>query len=185
MTNNIDFDLYERTIETKDIYEGRILRLQLLTVELPNGEISTREVIRHNGACAVLAIKEGKFVIVKQFRKALDETLLEIPAGKIENDEDPALCAMRELEEETGYRANSIHFLMDMYSAAGYSSERIHIFYADDLQETQAHPDEDEFLSVHEVDIIDFYRMILNGKIKDSKTICAVLKYAALKNISV
>lgn len=183
MINEAEMNLFERTIETKEIYNGRILRLQVVTVELPNGKLSTREIIRHNGACAILAIKNDKFIVVRQFRKALDETLLEIPAGKIENDEDPKECAIRELEEETGYLAKDLHFLMEMYSAAGYSSEKISIFYADDLTMTETNFDEDEFITISEIDILEFHQMIMEGKIKDSKTICAVLKYVSLKGL--
>ncbi len=179
MTQN-DGSYYEKTVATKEIYNGNILKLELLTVELPNGVISQREIIRHNGACAVLAIQNDNFIIVKQYRKALDKVLYEIPAGKVEFDEDPTLCAQRELIEETGYVANKMDFLMEMYAAAGYSSEKIYIYTAENLDVSQASPDEDEIVTVIEMEIKKVYRMIMDGTIKDSKTICAVLKYLSL-----
>lgn len=179
MTQNDDF-YYEKTVSTTEIYNGNILRLELLTVELPNGVISQREIVRHNGACAVLAIHNNNFIIIKQYRKALDKVLYEIPAGKIEFDEDPSLCAQRELTEETGYVANKLDFLMEMYAAAGYSSEKIYIYTADNLDLSESSPDEDEIVTVIEMDIKEVYRMIMGGTIKDSKTICAVLKYLSL-----
>lgn len=179
MTQNEGY-YYEKTVATKEIYNGNILRLELLTVELPNGVISQREIVRHNGACAVLAIHKNNFIIVKQYRKALDKVLFEIPAGKIEFDEDPSLCAQRELVEETGYFSKNIDFLMEMYAAAGYSSEKIYIYTAEDLILSEASPDEDEIVTVIEMDIKEVHHMIMDGTIKDSKTICAVLKYLSI-----
>ena len=179
MTQNNDF-YYEKTVTTKEIYSGNILSLELLTVELPNGVISQREIVRHNGACAVLAIHNNNFIIVKQYRKALDQVLYEIPAGKLEADEDPSLCAQRELMEETGYVAKRMNFLMEMYAAVGYSSEKIYIYTAENLELFEASPDEDEIVTVVEMNIKEVHRMIMEGTIKDSKTICAVLKYLSL-----
>ncbi len=177
MTQNNDNLYYEKTLDSSLIYEGKILNLEILTVELPNGAAAKREIVRHNGACAVLAIKDDKFVMVKQFRKSLETELLEIPAGKIEKNEDPHLCAMRELQEETGYTAEKFDFFMDMYVAAGYSSEIIHIYIAENLTYTAESPDEDEFVSTIEIDFKDAYRMVMNNEIKDSKTLCALLKF--------
>jgi ADP-ribose pyrophosphatase len=181
MKQNRDEAYYEETIDQKDIYKGHILTLELHTVRLPNGAKSTREVIRHNGACAILPVKDDKLVLVRQYRKALDEILLEIPAGKLEKDEDPMHCAVRELQEETGYHAEHLELLMEMYPAAGYSSERIYIYKAENLSYVGASPDEDEFVGMTEVPFEELYKKVLAGEIKDSKTICAVLKYAATK----
>ncbi len=175
----------ERTIKSEIIYTGRILQLEVATVELPDGSTSTRELIRHNGACAVLPVKDDKFIMVKQYRKALEAEILEIPAGKLEAGEDPQLCAIRELKEETGYLAGQLEPLHDLYMAAGYSSEVIHIYLAENLTFSEASPDEDEFVYPVEMDMDEVYTMIVNGEIKDAKTVCAVLKYYAKKHISI
>lgn len=177
MTKNNDNFYYEKTLDSSVIYEGKILNLELLTVELPNGAAAKREIVRHNGACAVLAIKDDKFIMVRQFRKSLETQLLEIPAGKIEKNEDPRLCAARELQEETGYTAEKLDFFMDMYVAAGYSSEIIHIYKAENLTLTAISPDEDEFVTTLEIDFKEAHKLVMNNEIKDSKTLCALLKF--------
>lgn len=171
----------EVTVKTEKIFEGKILRLRLDTVELQNKKYTKREIIEHNGAAAILAINdENKLILVRQFRKAAEDFLLELPAGKIENNEDPLLCAKRELKEETGYECESIEKICEFYTSPGFCTEKIHLYKASDLEETGISPDEDEFIELEYVDIEDAKQMIFNGNIIDSKTIIGILSYLQL-----
>lgn len=177
---------YEKTLASQRIYEGKIINLRRDTIELPNGNQSTREVVEHPGGVAVLAVDdEDNILFVTQYRYPYAKELLEIPAGKRDHgeNEDPALCGMRELEEETGYRAKVFLPLGELYPTAGYVDEVIYLYYATDLLKTEQHLDEDEFLSVQKIPAQKAYEMVLNGEIPDAKTQIAVLKYMALRAI--
>ncbi|MFB0919110.1 MAG: NUDIX hydrolase [Clostridiaceae bacterium] len=165
----------EKINGAKTVYKGIFLNVERLSVTLPNGEKGERDVIRHPGAVAILAVnKNGDILIEKQYRAALNKVILEIPAGKLDPGEDPMNAAIRELKEETGYSAGSIKKLGDIALAAGYSDEIISIYLAQDLVAGSNNLDIDEFLE------IDFYpkkkilEQIKNGEIIDSKTICAM-----------
>src|SRR5437762_14046140 len=117
--------LEEKTIQTKEIYSGKVVSLQLQEVELPNGKMAKREIIKHPGAVAIIAITdENKIVMVEQFRKALEKIIVEIPAGKLEKGEEPADCARRELEEETGYECRNLELLVSFYTSPGFEIGR-------------------------------------------------------------
>jgi ADP-ribose pyrophosphatase len=165
---------YERTIETKPIFEGRMIKVQVDTVLLPNGETSTREIVRHPGAVAVIALLDGKMLVVDQFRKPLERMQVEIPAGKLELDEDPQEAALRELEEETGYRANSIRHLQTFSTSPGFAEEVIHLYYTDDLAQGEVHLDEEEFLTCEAITLEQADEYIQGGRIYDAKTLLAV-----------
>ena len=176
-------DHNEKTLDTKLIYEGRILRLELQTVELCNNKHAQREIIRHRGGVAVIPITENNEVIlVRQFRKPYDEELLEVPAGKLEAGEDIKLCAVRELKEETGYEAAHIGYLYTMYPSPGYTDEKIHIYKAEGLTEGSPSLDEDEFLSVEKYSLREAVAMVNMGIIKDAKTAIAILMLNAQIN---
>lgn len=160
----------EKTIKSKEIYDGKILNLRVDKVELHNGQESYREIISHPGGCAIVANHNGKIIFVKQFRKPIEKELLELPAGKLDPDEDPCRCAKRELQEETGYIANRIQKIGQMFTSPGYSNEVIHIYYSDDLTLGACNPDENEFVDVVEMEIKEVYDMIINGEICDGKT---------------
>jgi ADP-ribose pyrophosphatase len=165
-------DFTERTIKTESIYKGNIISLEKITVQLPNDKIATRDVVRHPGAAAVIPITDdGCVVMVKQFRKPLEKVCLEIPAGKLDKGEQPLECAKRELEEETGYKAKDIKFVLSIDTAAGFSDETIHLFLATGLEAGELKPDEDEFVEVEKIKIDDLINMIFQGKINDAKTI--------------
>lgn len=167
--------LYEKTVKTTEIYKGRIIDLQLEEVELPDGRLSTREVIKHPGAVAVVPIKEdGKLVLVKQYRKALQKSIIEIPAGKLEANEDPRLAAMRELEEETGYKTDSLTFIGSFYTSPGFADELIHLYLTKELEVGQVQTDEDEFIDVIEVTLEEAEKLIEDQKIHDAKTMYAI-----------
>ena len=143
-----------------------------------------REIVEHPGAAAVLALDgRGRAVMVRQDRYPHGEAL-EVPAGTIENGEEPARCAARELQEETGYRAGSMSHLLTYYPSIGYNTERIHCYVATGLSPAPRRPDDDEKITVERIGLKALIRMIKAGKVSDSKTICAVLTHAARKGIS-
>lgn len=168
-------NLYEKTIKEECVFKGKILDLRIQTVELPNGRTSTREIIKHPGAVAILAFKEnGKLIVVQQYRKALEMELLEIPAGKLEYGEKPEDCAKRELEEETGFKSDNIEFLGKICTAPGFCDEVIHIFKATNLYEGNIGGDDDEFINLKEMSIDELKENIINGSVIDAKTISAL-----------
>ncbi len=119
----------EKKISSQCVYDGKILRLEVDKVELPGGSVSSRECVRHSGGAAVLFVRDGKIALVKQFRYLYGEEILEIPAGKLNRGENAEPAALRELEEETGYRAPSLTHFMDIYPTPGYTDEIMHLFY--------------------------------------------------------
>ncbi|UOF92926.1 NUDIX hydrolase [Fodinisporobacter ferrooxydans] len=169
-----DFDdqVQEKTLESKRIFDGKVISLDLLTVRLPNGREATREVVKHPGAVAVLAVtEEGKIVFVRQYRKAIERVSLEIPAGKLEPGEDPFEAAQRELQEETGYRAQEWQHLHSFFTSPGFADEIMHVYVAKQLEKTQANPDDDEFLQVLEADAVQILLWLQQQAIIDAKTL--------------
>jgi ADP-ribose pyrophosphatase len=164
----------EQTISTKPIFEGRMITLQVDTVRLPNGETATREIVRHPGAVAVVALLDGKMLVVEQFRKPLEKTQVEIPAGKLDPGEEPETAAYRELEEETGYRARSLVHLHSFSTSPGFADEILHVYFTDDLEQGEVHLDEDEFLSCEAITLKEAMAYIADGRICDAKTLLAV-----------
>lgn len=174
-------ELTERTLESRRIYEGRIVNLRVDTVELPNGETSTREVVEHKGAVAIVPMLDHeKVVLVRQFRQPTGRVLLEIPAGTLSKGEDPAECARRELVEEIGYSPGKLTEIFHSYLAPGYSTEMLHTFLAEDLRKAGADSDEDEFIEVVTVGLRDAVRMIDEGDIVDAKSVCGILLAARM-----
>ena len=174
---------FEKEISQKTVYEGKILKVKQYQVELENGKITQRDVIRHNGAVALVAVKDnGNILFVKQFRFPVAEETLEIPAGKIDLGESIENCALRELEEETGYISDNIVKIGQMYPTCAYSDEVIHIFLAENLKKTKQNLDDDEFLSVIEIPLEKALNMIVNGEVPDAKTQLGILLYNKIKN---
>ncbi len=170
-------DYFEKTLKTDEIYKGNIIKVQNLTVSLPNGKEATRDIVLHPGASVVIPINEqGELYMVKQFRKPLDLTTLELPAGKLDSvGEDPRVCAERELMEETGLRAEKIDHLISIHTTPGFCNEVIHMYTATGLTQGEACTDEDEFLDVEKIHVSKLVDMILEHKITDAKTIIGVL----------
>lgn len=167
----------EKTISTKTIFEGKIIKVRVDDVLLPNGETSKREIVEHPGAVAVLAVTDqNKIVLVEQYRKALEKSIIEIPAGKIEKNEDPMITAKRELEEETGYEAKEMNFLMSYYTSPGFADEIIYLYEAKGFRklDNPEAGDEDEFVDVLEVSIEEALQLIKEQRIHDAKTIQAI-----------
>ena len=169
-------DLTEKTLESKRIFEGRLVNLRVDTVELPNGRTATREVVEHKGAVAIVPMLDHeKIVLVRQFRQPAGAVLLEIPAGTLDKGEDPADCARRELVEEIGYFPEKLTEMFHSYLAPGYSTEMLHTFLAEDLRQVGQNNDVDEFIEVVPVNLRDAVEMINTGEIMDAKSICGIL----------
>ncbi|AJE53496.1 MULTISPECIES: NUDIX domain-containing protein [Paenibacillus] len=166
--------LEEKTVSTQPIFEGKVITVQVDTVELPDGSTGKREIVKHPGAVAVLALHEGKMLVVDQYRQAMGRCEVEIPAGKLERGEDPLEAAGRELREETGYTAKSLKLLHSFYTSPGFADEIIHLYVAEDLERGEMEPDEDEFLELFEVTLEEAHTLIREGRISDAKTILAV-----------
>jgi NUDIX domain. len=172
---------YEKTIKTEPVYEGTIFEMEKLTVELPNGKTAYRDVIRKSGASVIVPLTDdGQVIMVKQYRKPVEEVSLEIPAGKMETGEDPAQCAARELKEETGYVAERFIQILTLYPAPAYTDEVLYVFVATGLSKGEACPDEDEFINAEKYKMDDVIRMIEDGTIKDAKTVAGILHAARL-----
>lgn len=171
----------EVTVETKPIFQGKIISLQVDTVKLPNGGTATREIVKHPGAVAVLAIVDDRMLVVEQYRKPLEKSQVEIPAGKLEPGEPLEEAALRELEEETGYRAASIKKVCSFYTSPGFADEILHLYAAEGLTKGEARPDEDEFLEVEAVTLEQAQMYIREGRISDAKTITAVYAWHLYK----
>lgn len=170
-------ELKETFVSRQEIFHGRIVDLRVDTVRLPNGHLTMREVIDHPGGVAVVAIDENDNVLtVKQYRYAFQAVLEEIPAGKLERGEDPLVCAVRELGEETGFTAGRIVPLGAYHSSPGFSSERLYIYLALDLSRGEAHPDEGEFLDLVKLPFSELLSMVKRGEISDGKTAIAALQ---------
>ena len=171
-----DVDLHEQVLNSETAWSGKIFDVECLEVKLPNGRVSRRDVVRHHGAVAIVALTEsGKIALVRQYRTALDRVTVEIPAGKLEPGEDPLDCAKRELKEETGFVAGRIAYLTTIASSCGFSDELIHLYLATQLSFEGATPDEDEFLNVDLVDVQELVDAVLDGKIEDAKTVVGAL----------
>lgn len=170
----------EKTFDRTVIYNGKIIDLEIHDVELPDGNTSKRELIYHNGAVAVCAITpNNEILLVKQFRKPVEKPLLEIPAGKLEKDEEREEAAKRELEEETGYIANELEFITNMYGSPGFSNEKLTIYFANNLSEGELNLDEDEFVELHKVPVSEIKSLLDSQEIEDAKTIIG-LQYVLL-----
>lgn len=181
LTDEIKKEISEKIIGTTTIHKGSFLELEKIEVKLPNGKSNTREVVRHPGAVAVLAINdEGKILMEYQYRTVVDRIILEIPAGKIDKGEDIKEAALRELKEETGFIAKNIEKLGDVLLAPGYSDEIITIFLAKDLVQDKTSMDPDEFLTSFFMGKEEVLDLIKDGTIDDAKTICA-MSYLLLK----
>ena len=168
----IIMDLKEKKLESTTLYEGKIIDVYKDKVLCPNGHISYREYIKHCKASCVIAKKDnGKYILEKQYRYPYDEVIIEFPAGKCDLNENPEVTAIRELEEETGYKTNNIKYLGKIYPTCAYSDEVIYCYYADSLEVRKTHLDENEFVEVFEASYDEIKKMIRDGDIKDAKTI--------------
>jgi len=171
-----DEALREHVLDEQTVFDGRIFSVDRLRVELPDGRDALRDVVRHPGAVAVVALTDdGRICLVRQYRAALDRVTVEVPAGKLDPGEDPLECARRELAEETGMVAERMAYLTTISSSVGFCDELIHIYMATGLSFAASSPDADEFINVDLVDLSELIDAVLDGRIEDSKTVVGAL----------
>jgi len=171
----------EPTISTEHIFKGKVISLQVDTVALPDGRTATREIVKHPGAAAVVAIHDKKLIVVEQYRKPLGKTQIEIPAGKLDPNEEPIVAAARELEEETGYIAHNLQLLHQYYTSPGFADEILYTYFTNEVTIGQQHLDEDEDVVVRLITIDEADAFIASGDISDAKTLLAVNAWKLLQ----
>ena len=172
----------ETMLESREIFNGRVIRVTVDKVQLEDGTTSTREIVHHHGGACVLPVDaDGSVTMVRQFRYAFGEEIWELPAGKLEADEDPIEAAKRVLSEECGLTADTFIDLGVVYATVGYDSEKIYLWAATGLHSTAQHLDAGEFLDVVKMPFDEALGLVMDGTIKDSKTQVALLKYAQLR----
>lgn len=175
-----------KRLERNLIAKGAIIDYYQDTMQIPNGNVVKWDLIDHKGAAAVVAVREdGKLLMVRQYRNALERETLEIPAGGLNGREEPTIdAAARELAEETGYSSTDLELLNSIYTTVAFCNEKIDIYLARNLKCGSQHLDEDEYIDVEAWDLKDLIQMIYEGKIQDSKTICGIMTYAVKYGLS-
>jgi len=172
--------LVEKTISSQLVYDGRAVKLRVDTVSTPDGRETTREIVEHSDCIAVVAIDaDGNVLLVNQFRKAVEKELLEIPAGGIEDGEDPVTTVRREMQEETGYLPQKVKKLGGFYSAPGYCSEYLHLYLATDLIPSRLYAEDTESIELVRMPVSQIPALIASGKICDAKSIAGLLTYSS------
>ena len=170
-------EYFEKQIRSDEKYNGVIVRVRLDEAELHTGKHVKREVVEHPGGVTVLPIDEaGNCYMVRQFRYPFGEMILEAPAGKLEKGEDPLVCAVRELSEETGFQADNLINFGRCFTSPGFSTEVLHIYLALGLHAGDSHPDQDEYLNVEKIPLKTLSEMVMRNEISDGKTVIAILK---------
>lgn len=165
----------EKTINSEIVYEGPVFRVRKHIVDTVGGE-SVRDIVEHTGGAIMVAVSgDGKVLMERQYRKALERVILELPAGKADPGESPEGTASRELEEETGFRARDVRHLISYYPTCGYSNEHLHIYICKDLEQGEKHLDRDECIDLEWYDTEELIDLIMKGEIEDSKSIIGIL----------
>ena len=174
-------ELWEKTVESETLFEGKIVTLKLDKAQLVNGRIARREVVEHPGGVAVLPLfDDGTVSIVRQFRYPFQAVVTELPAGKLERGEDHRLAGLRELEEETGLTADSFQYMGALLASPGFSDEVIHLYLARGLRQGPCHPDPDEFLELCRLPFSELLEQAMDGRLRDAKTVAGLLKTKVL-----
>ena len=169
-------NLKENKISSAIIYQGRLLDVRRDQVRLPNGNTSTREWIKHPGAiCMIPLLTDNKIALIRQYRYPVQKEMVELPAGKLDENEKPEVCAMRELEEEIGYVSQKLTFLTQIHPAIGFADEMMWLYLAENLIKTVSNQDEDEFLEIMPTPLEKALKMVWHGEITDAKTIIGIL----------
>ena len=168
--------LKETKLSSRIIFQGRLLDVRKDEVELPNGKTSTREWINHPGAvCCIPILSDGKIALIRQYRYPVQSEMIELPAGKLDKGEKPEVCAVRELEEEIGYRTNKLTFLTHIHPAIGFANEKMWLYLVEELEKTDSKLDDDEFLELIPTSFDDAIEMVWSHEITDVKTIIGLL----------
>lgn len=171
-----DRDIEEQIVGEDVVFTGRIFNVNRLNVVLPDGKAAQRDIVRHPGAVAIVALtNDGRICLVRQYRTSLARVTVEVPAGKLDPGEDPLECAKRELLEETGMTADKMAFLTTICTSVGFADELIHIYMATGLHFSVPDPDEDEFINVDLVPLNELIDAVLDGRIEDCKTVTGAL----------
>ncbi|GAA0599452.1 NUDIX hydrolase [Virgibacillus siamensis] len=176
----------EKTIRTEHIYDGKVVKLEVDDVTLPDGQTAKRELLKHPGAVAVIPItKDKKIVFVEQYRKPLEKSLVEIPAGKLEPGERPEITAVRELEEETGYTTSDLKLITSFYTSPGFADEIMYIYMTEDLKPLKdaVAGDDDEFVELLELTLDEAKQYAREQRIHDAKTNYAILYLESLERM--
>lgn len=170
-------DLVEHKVSGQQLFKGHIIDVHLDQITLPDGKSASREVVYHPGGVAVLPLhQDGTVTVVRQFRYPFGKIITEIPAGKLDKNEEHRICALRELEEETGYVPGKLTYMGALLASPGFTDEILHMYLAQDLTPGDCHPDEDEFLERERVPFDQLFAQVMAGEIQDAKTVAAVLK---------
>jgi ADP-ribose pyrophosphatase len=164
----------ERVLGSRTVFEGRILKLRVDEIEASDGHRGTREVITTRGAVGIVCVDRGDLVLVRQYRHAVDDVLLEIPAGIIEPDEDPAVSAARELQEEVGLRPLRLEHLVTYYASPGFTDHTLHIYYCDEVESVATNADPGEVIEIERRPASSAMELITTGEAKDAKTVIAL-----------
>ncbi len=173
----------EKTVSSREIFQGKIVNLKVDMVAMPDGKLAERELVGHPGGVGVVALTENReIILVKQYRKPIEQAILEIPAGKLDKGEDHRLCGMRELEEETGFLAKNFEYLGFIYPSPGFTNEVTHIYLATGLYQGTVHPDPDEFLDMIIMPFDEALKRVMANEIADAKTVAGILKTAVKQN---
>jgi ADP-ribose pyrophosphatase len=164
--------------QSETVFQGRKFAVRVDTISPPNGSSYRREIVLHGGAVVMIPVdKDGNILLVKQWRRAVNRILVELPAGTLEKDEDPAECARRELQEETGYSPGKLTPLGGFFSAPGFCSEYLHLFLAEDLRESRLEADEHEYIELVSKSPEEAFQMIEQGQIQDAKSVAGITRY--------
>ncbi len=167
----------EKTVSSEEKFRGRIIQVTVDQVSMPDGSLATRELVAHPGGVGVVALTENReLILVKQYRKAIERAIYEIPAGKLDPGEEHRTCGMRELEEETGLKAKRFEYLGFIYPSPGFTDEVTHIYLASELYQGTVHLDPDEYLDIVRMPIEEVVKKIMENEISDAKTVAGVLK---------
>lgn len=172
----------EKTVSSEKVFEGRIIKVKVDRVEMPDGSVATRELVEHPGGVGIVAITDkDEIILVEQYRKPLDKAIYEIPAGKLDPGEHHRTYGIRELEEETGLSAKVFDYMGFIYPSPGFTDEITHVYLAKELTQGETHPDDDEFLDVKKVPFDTALKMVMDGKINDAKSVFGILKYNMMR----
>ena len=177
-------ELTERTLTSETVYQGKIVTVLVDQAQLPNGKQAQREVVLHPGGVAVLPLdQDGMVTLVQQYRYPFHQLLLELPAGKLDGEEEHRVAAARELSEETGLEAGEWTYLGCILASPGFCNEKLHMYLARDLRRSASHPDDDEFLNVVTLPFQELVQRVMDGTLEDAKTVATVLKTKVLLNL--